>query len=201
MDKQRLDNFLYSFQISLVDDKRSSRYRPGSTLSVQISVVSSFKGKTRVKNFNSIFYKEPGALLGSRFLYNWLNYFWRDFTEKYHSGPIVLDNTRANLVMLHLSIPKYRLEIKSVAVKSVLDIHSVIYYFMKLLPLIIISIALFIALNITILLSVVLLVVFVRFFQSGSHGVEKVKDVEESEGVPTADSAVSRRYGEYYDID
>lgn len=201
MDKLHLDSFLYSFQVSLVDDKRSTRYRPASRLTVEVSVVSTFKGKTRVKNFNSIFYREPSTLLGSRFLHNWLNYFWRDYNDRYHSGEIILDNSHSNLVMLHLSIPRYRLEIKSVSIKSNLDLNTFVYYFMKMLPILILVASVFLAFNVSIFSSVFLLVLIVKCFQGGfsSDAEDKLKD--EGELKPTADSAVSARRNQYYDID
>jgi hypothetical protein len=199
MDKLHLDNFMYSFQVSLIDDKRSTRYRPTSRLSVQISVVSTFKGKTRVKNFDSIFYREPTTLLGSRFLHNWLNYFWRDYTDKYHSGQIVLDNSRSNLVMLHLSIPRYRLEIKSVTVVSSLDLNAFVYYFMKLLPIVILGSSIFVAFNVSVMASVLLVALIAKCFQSGYLGLAKIKD--EGEDKPSAGSAVASRGGQYWDID
>lgn len=198
IDKMHLDGYLYSFKVALVDDKRSSRYMPASKLSVRVAVVSSTKGKTKVKNFNSIFYRDHKTFLGS-----WVDYFWKDYTDKYHSGPIILDNTHSNLVMIYLSIPRARLEIKSVSVENSLELHFLMYYFIKFLPISIFIVAFFASINFTLFSSLFLIIIILKLLQGNLFGGSKEKDEGTGVVVPTAASPVStsQREAEYLDID
>lgn len=197
LDKIPLDNYLYSFQITLNDEKNAGHFRRENNIGVKISIISVFNSKTKVKDFESMFYKESKTFLGSTFLRGWIDMLIGSNYETYHSGPIVLDNSQGNIVMINISVPKKNLEIQSMTIRSILEVNSILYYLLKLMPVIVILISFTISLNISIFMAFLIAIVMVKCLQKDS----KLKDEDSNPSAitPTAESA--RLPQNYYDID
>lgn len=172
-DKMALENYVYSLRITLINELKQIYGEQGhSRLNVIVSLVFLQNGRTRVKKFNSIFYHEKRTLLWSTRLQSWAEWIVPSFfSDVFHSGNIVVDNSKNNLLMIFISIPKKSLEIKQMKVETTLDLNGWTYYIIKLLPILVLVISTFVAIGISLIMGLLFSILLVKCMQKGNFNI------------------------------
>lgn len=203
IDKMSLENYMYSMQITMTDEKNNPLLKRENNIAVNVSIVSIFETKTKVKDFESIFYRVPNTFLGSTYIKSWIDLFIGNNVDVYHSGPIVLDNSGGSLVLIQVTVPKKKLEINSMTIRSTLDVNFIMYYLVRLMPLLILSIAFVVSINATVFSSLIVAIMIVRCLQKGEKEKDEGSQPAQAQPIPPAPTAESARlvHQYYQDLD
>lgn len=120
-------------------------------------------------------------------------------SDSYHSGPIILDNSQGSMVMIHVSVPNPKLELKSMTIQSSLEMGVIMYSLLRLLPVIILLVSFTVSLNITIFAAFFVAIILIRCLSRESPA--KLKDEDQERQPISASAGVPRIAPGYYDLD
>lgn len=165
----------YRFNLRVRVRQRTGYFGQGQRLNSEVALVYLVGGKTRVKTVNSVFYQRPVTLLGSQRLLDFINLFIRmEDVEEYTSGGLLVDNRQGQVLLLRASIPASpKQELLSLDYTAELDLAPTTYYFVKMLPAVIVAASGLLAACASGLVSLLLLVFKVKCC---SLGKEKEED-------------------------
>ena len=188
MDTLTLTQAHHTFTLQMSDNK-DLMIDDSNNLGVSLTVAYLINGKTKLKKFDSIFYKKRRSFLGSQTLQKVVEWWYGWYTDTYISGEITLDNQSDNL--LYISIDILQANISSLQVHTQLSTNFFIYYAILLMPVICIIVTVVTSSNITCILTVCILYVIIKILRF-NFLAEEPPACEES-AHPSIDAALDRR--------